>query len=412
MKFPPIDKQLAQIERGVAEIVPKDALAEKLRKAEQTGEPLIVKLGCDPSRPDLHLGHSVVLRKLRQFQDLGHRAVLIVGDFTGMIGDPSGRAQGRPALTVEETRENGQSYFEQASRILDPECTRIVYNSEWLDTLKFTDVVQLASKYTVARMLERDDFEKRYKAGEPIGIHEFLYPLAQAQDSVAVRADIELGGTDQKFNLLVGRAVQQSEGMEPQTCIMTPILPGTDGVEKMSKSLDNYIGISESPEEMYGKTLSIPDDLIYPWFELATNAPTEELPALRAAASREPRDTKHRLAWTIASMYHGEAAADQARRHFERTVIRGGVPENIKNIRFAPEDGARMGVLDLMTRAGLTSSNGEARRLIAQKAVSIDGEKISDARMEMDIQTGPSFVIKAGKRRFARIVRGDDEGAA
>lgn len=412
MKFPPIDKQLARIERGVAEIVPKDALTGKLRKAEETGEPLIVKLGCDPSRPDLHLGHSVVLRKLRQFQDLGHRAVLIVGDFTGMIGDPSGRSQGRPALTVEETRENGRSYFEQASRILDPERTRIVYNSEWLGKLRFGDVIQLAGKYTVARMLERDDFEKRYKSGEPIGIHEFLYPLAQAQDSVAVRADIELGGTDQKFNLLVGRAVQQSEGMEPQACIMMPILPGTDGVEKMSKSLDNYIGISESPEEMYGKTLSVPDDLIYPWFELATNVPTEELPAIRAATSREPRNAKHRLAWTIASMYHGEEAADQARRHFERTVIRGGLPENIKNVRFAPEDGPRMGVLDLMTRAGLTNSNGEARRLIAQKAVSIDGEKISDARMEMDIQAGPSFVIKAGKRRFARIVREDDEGGA
>ena len=412
MKFPPIDEQLARIERGAAEIVPEDALADKLRKAEETGQPLIVKLGCDPSRPDLHLGHSVALRKLRDFQDLGHQAVLIVGDFTGTIGDPSGRAQGRPALTVEETRENGRSYFEQASHILDPERTRIVYNSEWLDAMRFSDVIRLASKYTVARMLERDDFEKRRTSGEPIGIHEFLYPLAQAQDSVAVRADIELGGTDQKFNLLVGRAVQQSEGMEPQVCVMTPILPGTDGVEKMSKSLDNYIGISESPEDMYGKTLSIPDDLIYPWFELVTNAPTDELPALRAAASREPRNAKHRLAWTIASMYHGADAADKARRHFERTVIQGGIPENINDVRFAPEDGPRMGILDLMTRAGLTSSNGEARRLIAQKAVSIDGDKISDVRMEMDIQTGPSFVIKAGKRRFARIVRNRDKGDA
>ncbi len=409
MKFPPIDKQLALIERGVAEIVPEDALVEKLRRAEKTGEPLIVKLGCDPSRPDLHLGHSVVLRKLRQFQDIGHQAVLIVGDFTGMIGDPSGRSRERPALSVEETRENGRSYFEQASRILDPERTRIVYNSEWLEKLNFSDVIQLAGKYTVARMLERDDFEKRYKSGEPIGIHEFLYPLAQAQDSVAIRADIELGGTDQKFNLLVGRAVQQSEKMAPQVCIMMPILPGTDGVEKMSKSLDNYIGISESPEEMYGKTLSIPDDLIYQWFELATNVPTEELPAIKAAAKREPRNTKHRLAWTIASMYYGDDAADQARSHFEKTVIRGDVPENMESVRFAMDEGPRMGILDLMTRAGLTGSNGEARRLIAQHAVSIDGEKISDVRMEVDVHVGPSFVIKAGKRRFARILR-EEEG--
>ncbi len=411
MKFPPIDKQLALIERGVAEIVPEDALVEKLRRAEKTGEPLIVKLGCDPSRPDLHLGHSVVLRKLRQFQDIGHQAVLIVGDFTGMIGDPSGRSRERPALTVEETRENGRSYFEQASRILDPERTRIVYNSEWLENLSFSDVIQLAGKYTVARMLERDDFEKRYKSGEPIGIHEFLYPLAQAQDSVAIRADIELGGTDQKFNLLVGRAVQQSERIEPQVCIMMPILPGTDGVEKMSKSLDNYIGISEPPEEMYGKTLSIPDDLIYRWFELATNVPTEELLAIKAAAKKEPRNTKHRLAWTIASMYHGDDAADQARSHFEKIIIKGGIPENMESVRFAADEEPRMGILDLMTRAGLTSSNGEARRLIAQHAVSMDGKKISDVRMEVNVHTGPSFVLKAGKRRFVRILREEEGGS-
>ena len=411
MKFPPIDKQLALIERGVAEIVPEDALVEKLRRAEKTGEPLIVKLGCDPSRPDLHLGHSVVLRKLRQFQDIGHQAVLIVGDFTGMIGDPSGRSRERPALTVEETRENGRSYFEQASRILDPERTRIVYNSEWLENLSFSDVIQLAGKYTVARMLERDDFEKRYKSGEPIGIHEFLYPLAQAQDSVALRADIELGGTDQKFNLLVGRAVQQSEKMAPQVCIMMPILPGTDGVEKMSKSLDNYIGISEPPEEMYGKTLSIPDDLIYRWFELATNVPTEELLAIKAAAKKEPRNTKHRLAWTIASMYHGDDAADQARSHFEKIIIKGGIPENMESVRFAADEEPRMGILDLMTRAGLTSSNGEARRLIAQHAVSMDGKKISDVRMEVNVHTGTSFVLKAGKRRFVRILREEEGGS-
>ncbi|NBC01041.1 MAG: tyrosine--tRNA ligase, partial [Bacteroidetes bacterium] len=275
--FPPIAEQLKQIRRGVEDIVPEAALVDKLERAEATGTPLTVKLGCDPSRPDLHIGHAVVLRKLRQFQDLGHQAVLIIGDFTGMIGDPSGRSKTRPALTFEETRENGRTYFEQASKILDPDRTRIVYNSEWLEAMSFSDVIELAGQYTVARMLERDDFEQRYAAGAPIGVHEFLYPLAQAQDSVAIEADIELGGTDQRFNLLVGRSVQQAKGLDPQVCILLPLLEGTGGGEKMSKSLDNYIGIDEAPEEMYGKALSIPDDLIYRYFELATDAPTDDL---------------------------------------------------------------------------------------------------------------------------------------
>ncbi len=402
--FPPVDEQLQHIRRGVEEIIPEEELADKLMEAEKTGEPLIVKLGCDPSRPDLHLGHAVVLRKLRQFQDLGHQAVLIIGDFTGMIGDPSGRSKTRPALTLEDTRINGQSYFEQATKILDPDKTRMVYNSEWLDAMSFSEVVQLAGKYTVARMLERDDFEKRYKAGEPIGIHEFLYPLAQAQDSVAIKADVELGGTDQKFNLLVGRDIQQGAGIARQVCITMPLLEGTDGVEKMSKSYDNYIGIDEAPEQMYGKVLSIPDRLIYRYFELASDAPTEDLPRLKAFAKENPRDAKHELALTIVRMYHGPEAAQAARVHFEQTVIRKEIPDEIPAFRPTPSEGSRIGLLALLTQAGLTESNGAARRMVQQQAVSIDGEKISDFRLEIDLSTRAPFVVKVGKRRFARIV--------
>ena len=343
------------------------------------------------------------MRKLRQFQDLGHRAVLIVGDFTGMIGDPSGRSKTRPALTLEDTRANGRSYFEQAAKILDPDKTEIRYNSDWLGQMDFRDVIELAAKYTVARMLERDEFEKRYKAGEPISVHEFLYPLAQAQDSVAIEADVELGGTDQKFNLLVGRDVQSAAGQEPQVCITLPILEGTDGIEKMSKSLDNYIGIAEPPEEMYGKTLSIPDRLIYRYFELATDAPTPELPRLKAFAEEDPRNAKHELARTIVRMYHGEEAADEARKHFEKTVIQGEIPDDVPVYHAQPSDGPTQGLLALMTEAGLTKSNGEARRMVQQNAVSIDGEKVGDPSLEIDLAERAPFVIKVGKRRFARV---------
>jgi tyrosyl-tRNA synthetase len=402
--FPPIEEQLRQIRRGVEEILPEDALVEKLKQAQRTGKPLTVKLGCDPSRPDLHLGHSVVLRKLRQFQDLGHQAVLIIGDFTGMIGDPSGRSKTRVSLTLEETRENGRSYFEQATKILDPERTQIRYNSAWLNDMDFRGVIELAAKYTVARMLERDDFEKRYKAGEPIGVHEFLYPLAQAQDSVAIAADIELGGTDQKFNLLVGRDIQQLSGQAPQVCILLPLLVGTDGHEKMSKSLDNYIGIDEAPEEIYGKTLSIPDALIYRYFELVSDVPTAELARLKAFADEDPRNAKHELALVITRLYHGEEAAREARRHFEKTVIQKEVPDDLPAFRPDVPDGSCIGVLELLNQAALTASNNEARRMIQQNAVSIDGEKVTDPGLEIDLSARAPFVVRVGKRRFARIV--------
>lgn len=402
--FPPVDEQLAQIRRGVEEILPEEALTEKLERSRKSGKPLIAKLGCDPSRPDLHLGHSVVLRKLRQFQDLGHQAILIVGDFTGMIGDPSGKSKTRPPLTLEETRENGRTYFEQASKILDPERTSIRYNSDWLRPMTFEDVIKLASRYTVARMLERDEFEKRYRAGEPISIHEFLYPLAQAQDSVAIAADVELGGTDQKFNLLVGRAVQQSVGQDAQVCITLPILEGTDGIEKMSKSLDNYVGIAEPAEQMYGKLLSIPDELIYRYFELVTDVPTEELTRVKVFAADDPRNAKHELALTVVRMYHGDESARAARAHFEQTVIRGETPEDIPEFAAAPENGTEIGLLSLLTQSGLTASNSEARRLVQQGAVSIEGEKMDDPSMAIDLNSKAPFVLKVGKRRYARIV--------
>ncbi len=402
--FPPVEEQLRQIRRGVVEIIPEEELVQKLERSYRTGKPLIVKLGCDPSRPDLHLGHAVVLRKLRQFQDLGHQAVLIIGDFTAMIGDPTGRSKTRPALTLEETRANGRTYFEQTARILDPERTIIRYNSEWLGRMTFRDVIELAAKYTVARMLERDDFEKRYKAGEPIGIHEFLYPLAQAMDSVEIQADVELGGTDQRFNLLVGRDIQQAYGLEPQICLLMPILEGTDGVEKMSKSLGNYIGITEPPEEMYGKVLSIPDHLIYRYFELATDIPTEELPAKKEFAERDPRNAKHELAWTIVRMYHGAEAANRAREHFERTIIRGEAPEDLKPFRPTPDEGSRIALVNLIVQAALAPSKSEARRLIRQGAVSIDGERVTDEHLEIDLAQRAPFVLKVGKRRFARVV--------
>ncbi len=403
--FPPVQEQLLHIRRGVEEIIPEEELARKLARSAKAGKPLTVKLGCDPSRPDLHLGHAVVLRKLRQFQDLGHQAILIVGDFTGMIGDASGRSKTRPALSLEETRRNGRSYFEQASAILDADRVKIVYNSEWLGAMTFRDVVELAQRYTVAQMLARDDFARRYELDSPIGLHELLYPLAQAQDSVVIEADIELGGTDQKFNLLVGRSIQKSVGIEPQVCIMLPILEGLRGAEKMSKSLDNYVGIREAPEEMYGKLLSIPDELIYRYFELASDVDTHALADLKVKAREHPRDAKHELAFTIARMYHGEEAATEARTQFERTVIRKEIPDEIPDYHPDPQGGATIGLLTLLTQAGLTESNGAARRLVQQRAVSIDGERVSDFRLEIDLAQRVPFVLRAGKRRFVRVVR-------
>ena len=406
--FPPLNEQLDSIRRGVAEIIREEDLAAKIEKSIQTNTPLKVKLGCDPSRPDLHLGHSVVLRKLRQFQDLGHEAILIVGDFTGMIGDPSGRSRTRPPLSLEDTRRNGQSYFEQATKVLSTKKIRMLYNSEWLGKLSFADVIMLGSKYTVARILERDDFEKRYRAGEPISIHELLYPLAQAMDSVAIAADIELGGTDQKFNLLVGRDIQREYGQEPQVIITTPILPGTDGIEKMSKSLDNYIGIDEPPQQMYGKTLSIPDSLIVDYFVLATDTPMSDLEAIKKGASVEPRDMKRRLARDLVTLYHGPEAAIAAESEFDRVFGKKAgdwaahLPDEIPEYSVEGID-TEINAQTLMVNAGLASSRGEARRLIEQGGVSIDGVRVADPNLP--VRVSEPIVMKVGKRRFMRIQR-------
>jgi len=390
------------IKRGTSEIIPEEDLVKKLERSIKNKKPLNIKLGCDPSRPDLHLGHSVVLRKLRQFQDLGHTAILIIGDFTGMIGDPSGKSKTRPSLTLEETHLNGQSYFEQAEKILSKERVLMQYNSDWLNKMSFADVIRLASKYTVARMLERDDFTNRYKAGEPISVHEFLYPLAQAMDSVAIHSDVELGGTDQKFNLLVGRDIQREYDQEPQVILTMPILVGTDGIEKMSKSLDNYIGVSDSPKDIFGKTLSIPDKLIYQYFELVTDVPKQELIDIKSSlenAKTNPRDIKRQLARTLVRMYHSQASADEAEKEFDKIFIQKSVPDNIEEFKLSES----VNIIALLTDAKLAASKGEARRLIDQGGVSIDDERVTDPNMLLPDKD--EFILKVGKRRFLKIKR-------
>lgn len=405
-QFPPLNEQMDEIRRGTAEIIREEDLARKIEHSLRTRTPLRIKLGADPSRPDLHLGHSVVLRKLRQFQDLGHQAILIVGDFTGMIGDPSGRSKTRPALTLEETRKNGQSYFEQATKILSGKKIEMVYNSEWLGKMSFSDVIALGAKYTVARMLERDDFEKRYKAGEPISMHELLYPLAQAMDSVAVRSDVELGGTDQKFNLLVGRDIQREFGQDPQVTLTMPILVGTDGTEKMSKSLDNYIGISDEPQQIYGKTLSIPDKLIYDYMLLATTMPAAELAEIRMQFDKgtaNPRDLKRRLARELVALYHSPEAATAAEEEFDRIFVKKDLPDEVPEMRLAAQGGSAP-IVQLLTDTGLAASKGEARRLIEQGGVSVDGQRIADPSAIIVINQG--VIVKVGKRKFMRVLSG------
>lgn len=403
-EFPPLNEQMDLIKRGTSEIIPEEELVQKLEKSLKESKPLNIKLGCDPTRPDLHLGHSVVLRKLSQFQGLGHQAILIIGDFTGMIGDPSGRNTSRPPLSFEEARENGKSYFEQASKILDREKTKIVHNSEWLGKMTFEDVIKLASKYTIARMLERDDFTKRYKGGIPISMHEVLYPLAQAMDSVAIQSDVELGGTDQKFNLLVGRDIQREFGMTPQVILTMPLLVGTDGSEKMSKSLDNYIGINESAKEIYGKTLSIPDDLIYLYYVLTTDASNEELSLIQQELtdkSVNPRNIKRSLARKLVEMYHSVDSALEAETEFDNIFVNKGLPDEIEE--FSVETSIKeLEILDLIVTVGFAPSKSEARRLVAQGGVTIDGEKISDIKEV--IKLDKTKILKVGKRRFIKLI--------
>ncbi|MGC8519501.1 MAG: tyrosine--tRNA ligase [Steroidobacteraceae bacterium] len=392
------DEQLPELERGAQEVLLAADLTRKLRR----GAPLRIKAGFDPTAPDLHLGHTVLLNKMRQFQQFGHEVIFLIGDFTGLIGDPSGRNQTRPALTPEEVQVNARTYQQQVYKILDPERTRVEFNSRWLSSLSAADFVRLTAQYTVARMLERDDFAKRYKSGQPIAIHEFLYPLAQGYDSVALRADVELGGTDQKFNLLVGRQLQSAYGQEPQVVLTVPLLEGTDGINKMSKSLGNYIGIAEPPADMFGKVMSISDTLMWRYYELLSFRPLTQIATLRQAVSegRNPRDVKLELAHELVARFHGAADASQAERDFLLRVSERAVPVDLApQVLSVPAEGIRLP--NLLKAAGLVASTSEATRKIAEGAVRIDGERITDRAVTL--KPGTDAVVQLGSKRFARI---------
>ena len=395
-------EQFRLISHGVADLLPEDEFKKKLEKSVATNTPLIVKLGLDPTAPDIHLGHTVVLRKLKLFQDFGHKVIILIGDFTARIGDPTGKSVTRPPLTEEQVITNAKTYQEQIFKVLDPEKTEVRFNSEWLSKLDFADVLKLASKYTVARMLERDDFHKRYTEGRPISIHEFMYPLMQGYDSIALKADVEFGGTDQTFNLLMGRHLQGEEGMPEQTIITMPILEGLDGVQKMSKSLGNYIGISEAPSEMYGKAMSIPDELMMRYFMLVTDMSIEEQEQLSKdleSGAAHPRDVKMKLAHTIVRLYHGEEAANFGQDEFVRVFQKHAMPTDIPEYKVAFTE-EPVFVPQLLSDAGLTASNGEARRSIKAGAFKIDGEKCNEEHIVLK----DGMVLQVGKRKFIKIV--------
>ncbi len=394
-------EQVALLEKGADRIEPRAELRAKVERSVASGEPLRVKVGFDPSAPDLHLGHTVVMRKMKHFQDFGHEVWFVIGDFTGMIGDPSGRSKTRPQLTEEAIRENAETYKEQVFKILDPDQTVVAFNSEWLSALGAEGLIRLASRYTVARMLERDDFHRRFRGEQPISIHEFLYPLAQAYDSVAMKADFELGGTDQLFNLLVGRHIMREYGLEPQVALTMPLLEGLNGTEKMSKSLGNAVGVTEAPDEMFGKLMSISDELTYRYYELLTDRTPAEIAALRAGVddgTLHPKRVKQDLAVQIVSDFHSPREAERARDRFEAVFARGTVPDEMPS--FTAASPIRM--LDLLTSSGLARSRGEGRRLLSQGAVSLDGERVlQDVAVAAPAD---GAVLKVGKRRFLRVV--------
>ena len=395
---PAVFTALEVTKRGCDELLVEADWLTKLARSQATGEPLRIKLGLDPTAPDIHLGHTVVLNKLRQLQDLGHTVIFLIGDFTSMIGDPSGRNSTRPPLTVEAIAENAQTYYKQASLVLDPNKTEVRYNSEWCDPLGARGLIQLAAKYTVARMLERDDFTKRYKSGTPISVHEFLYPLMQGYDSVALKSDLELGGTDQKFNLLVGRELQREYGQEPQCILTMPLLVGLDGVEKMSKSKNNYVGISEPANEMFGKLMSISDELMWDYYLLLSFRPVAEIDLMKqeVAAGRNPRDCKVLLAQEIVSRFHSSQAADKALEDFNHRA-KGGVPDDIPEVTL---EGAPLSLAALLKMAGLAPSTTEANRNIEQNGVKIDGAVVSDKTIKLE---AGNYVVQVGKRRFAKV---------
>ncbi len=393
-----VNETLELIKRGAEEVLLETELVDKLKN----GRPLRVKAGFDPTAPDLHLGHTVLINKLRQFQDLGHEVMFLIGDFTGMIGDPTGKSATRPALTRDDVIENARSYEQQIFKILDPEKTLVMFNSSWMNEMSPAALIQLAARYNVARMLERDDFNKRYKSGQSIAIHEFLYPLIQGYDSVAMKADVELGGTDQKFNLLVGRELQKHYGQEPQVVLTMPILEGLDGVQKMSKSLNNYIGIADPEEEMFGKIMSISDELMWRYFELLSFRPMTEIEGFREeiAAGKNPRDIKFMLAEEIVARFHSEQSASQARQNFIARFQKGAMPDDIPEVGLTSSDG-EMAITNLLKEAGLVDSTSEAMRMIKQGAVKMDGNRIEDKALK--IRLGATHIFQVGKRRFAKV---------
>jgi tyrosyl-tRNA synthetase len=386
---------MARIRRGAAEIVVEAELRAKLERSERAGRPLLVKLGLDPTAPDLHLGHTVVLQKLRDFQELGHQIIIIIGDFTGMIGDPTGRSETRKPLTWDEIRANAETYRSQLGKVLDMSRTRVEFNSTWLAPLTFENIIRETAHLTVAQMLQREDFANRYASGRPISLHELLYPLAQGYDSVALGSDVELGGTDQTFNLLVGRDLQRAHGQEPQVALTVPILEGLDGVQKMSKSLGNSVGITDPPAEMYGKLMSVSDSLMFRYFELVTRVADEEIRALR---DLHPMEAKKRLARTVTAMYHGEAGAAEGEGHFSRVFQERKDPENVEQIRLP----AGRPLWRVVKDAGFVVSSSEARRMVQQGAVEVDGSRMSDPNETL--AAGREYFIRVGKRRFKRVI--------
>jgi len=399
--FLPVEEQLKVITRGTIDLLPLDELKEKLHKSYKSGKPLRIKQGFDPTAPDIHLGHTVGIRKLKQFQDLGHQVVVIIGDYTGMVGDPSEKSATRPRLTHQDVMENAKTYEKQFFKILDRDKTEIQYNGDWFSRMSFAEIMNLASKFTVARMLERDDFAKRHKEQQPISIHEFFYPLMQGYDSVMIQADIEIGATEQKFNLVIGRQIQKEYGQEPQIVLTLPVLEGIDGTQRMSKSLGNYIGIDETPEQIYGKTMSIPDKLIYSYFELITDVDLKELNQIKANLETpgiNPMDLKRSLARNLVRMYHDNSKAQEAEKHFNLIHQQGEIPDDIPAVSLA---GQKRRIIDIMVETGLVSGTGEARRLIRQGGVKLNGETLKDELQE--IRGNGESVLKVGKRRFLRI---------
>ena len=393
-----IKEQIAELSRGTDEVLPEDGLEAKLKQ----GRPLIIKAGFDPTAPDLHIGHTVLINKMRQFQQLGHEVVFLIGDFTGMIGDPSGKNATRPPLSTEQIQANAETYEAQIFKILDEDKTRVEFNSTWMGDMDAAGLIKLAARHTVARMLERDDFNKRYKSGQSISIHEFLYPLVQGYDSVALKADVELGGTDQKFNLLVGRQLQQDYGQEPQIVMTTPLLEGLDGVQKMSKSLDNYIGITEAPGEMFGKIMSISDDLMWRYFEVLSFRSLDDIAGLKTAVAdgMNPRDAKFELGVEIVARFHDDAAAEAAKQEFISRFQQGAMPDEIPEKSLDSQEG-QLGLAHLLKGADLVSSTSEAFRMIKQGAVKIDGERVEDRSLQ--IKAGSTHIYQVGKRKFARV---------